>query len=268
MTLDMKYQLRHVTKWLKPRYEFVSYPKCGRTWLRFMMGNLFNEYFQLGLNNDDMLELKKKVHYRDMRIPYISMHHDGYVHKRPSSETRFDTKRYSGKRVIFLMRDPRDVVVSSFHQLSKRDKLVEADLSAFIRDDTTGLPRIVAFYNAWIGGIDCTREHIILRYEDLKSDTLGELKRLISYLRMDYITDDYLQQSIDKADFKRMQKMEKQGEFNRGRMQPGNPDDVQTFKVRKGKVGGYKEECSPEDVEFIDEYLKKNLDNRVGYSRR
>ncbi|MBG0791805.1 MAG: sulfotransferase domain-containing protein [Desulfovibrionaceae bacterium] len=267
MTFDMHYQLRHVTKWLKPRWEFVSYPKCGRTWLRFMMGNLFNDFFELGLDNDDMLELKKKVHYRNLRIPYISMHHDGYVHKRPASETCFHTRRYKGKRVIFLMRDPRDVVVSSFHQLSKRDKLVDDDLGAFIRDDTTGLPRIVAFYNVWMRNIDRTRQHIIIRYEDLKTDTFGEIHRLLSALGMEYIPDEFVQNAIDKAEFKRMQRMEKKGEFTRGRMQPGDPADVQTFKVRKGKVGGYKEECPAEDVEWINDYLRKELDPTTGYVR-
>ena len=217
MTPDMKYHLRHVTKWLKPRWEFVSYPKCGRTWLRFMMGNLFNEFFELELDNDDMLELKKKVHYRDLRIPYISMHHDGYVHKRPHRRRALTPNgtRVSGSSSSCAT-PPRDVVVSSFHQLSKRDRLGgrrPVGLHPRRHHRPAAHRGLLQRLDA---NIDCTHQHIIVRYEDLKTDTFGELRRLLSALDMEYIPDDFPQKAIEMADFKRMQKMEKKGRFHTG----------------------------------------------------
>ncbi|AMK10679.1 sulfotransferase domain-containing protein [Pseudodesulfovibrio indicus] len=263
----IKYQLRHVSELFKRKYEIVSYPKCGRTWVRFMLGNMFNEYFELGLDNDEMLELKKKVHWRNLRIPFIEMHHDGDAYKKHVDEIAFRTKRYTGKRVLFLMRDPRDVVVSQFHQLSKRQGLVDTDLSTFIRSEDGGLPCIVKFYNEWLRGIGVTREHMILRYEDLKGDTQGQLRRLRAFFGVDFIPDRILENAVEASSFARMQKLEKKGAFTNERMRPGDPDDPQTFKVRKGKVGGYKEECSGEDIAWIDDYIAGNLDRAAGYTR-
>jgi hypothetical protein len=264
--IDIKYQLRHVSKLFKRKYEIVSYPKCGRTWVRFMLGNMFNEHFRLGLDNDEMLELKKKVHYRNLGIPFIEMHHDGDAYKKHLSEIAFRTKRYTGKRILFLMRDPRDVVVSQFHQLSRRQGLIDTDLSSFIRSDDGGLPCIVKFYNEWLANIGCTREYLLLRYEDLKTDTFGQLKRLTGFFGLGDIPDSCLQNAIEASSFARMQKLEKKGAFSNERMRPTDPNDTQTFKVRKGKVGGYKEECSSEDIEFINGYIREHLDPEAGYS--
>jgi hypothetical protein len=262
---DIKYQLRHVSELFKRKYEIVSYPKCGRTWVRFMLGNMFNEYFGLGLDNDEMLELKKKVHYRNLRIPFIEMHHDGDAYRKNAADIAFRTKRYKGKRVLFLLRDPRDVVVSQYHQLSKRQGLVHSDLSTFIRSEDGGLPCIVKFYNEWLAHIGVTREHMILRYEDLKKDTLGQLKRLRTFFGVEFIPDECLKNAIEASSFARMQKLEKKGAFTNERMRPADPGDTQTFKVRKGKVGGYKDECSPDDIEYIDGYIMEHLDPSAGY---
>ena len=264
--IDIRYQLRHVSKLFKPHYEIVSYPKCGRTWVRFMLGNMFNEHFALGLDNDQMLELKKKVHWRRLAIPYIEMHHDADAYKKHVSEIAFRTGRYTGKRVLFLLRDPRDVVVSQYHQLSKRQGLVDTDLSSFIRSEDGGLPCIVKFYNEWLEHIHVTREHLILRYEDLKSDPFGQLKRLVAFFGLSDIPDTCLRNAIEASTFARMQKLEKKGAFTNERMRPKDPNDTQTFKVRKGKVGGYLDECSPDDIRFIDGYIADNLSPEAGYT--
>ena len=263
--IDLRYELRNVSKLFKRKYEIVSFPKCGRTWLRFMLGNVFNDYFQLNLDYDAMLELKKKVHYRNLRIPFIDIHHDENAYKKHISNIHFRTEYYRGKRIIFMVRDPRDVVVSQYHQLSKRQHLIDSDLSAFIRSEKGGLPCIVKFYNEWYRGIGCTREHLILRYEDLKADTFGELKKLILFLKLDCIPDAYLHQAVEASAFARMQKLEKNGDFRNDRMSPEDINDVQTFKARKGKVGGYVEECSAEDIAFMQTYIRDHLSPEIGY---
>ena len=263
--IDLRYELRNVSKLFKRKYEIVSFPKCGRTWLRFMLGNVFNDYFQLNLDYDDMLELKKRVHYRNFSIPFIEMHHDSDVYKKHLSDIHFQTDRYRGKRIIFMVRDPRDVVVSQYHQLSKRQHIINSDLSSFIRNEKGGLPCIVKFYNEWYRGIGCTREHLILRYEDFKVDTFKELKKMILFFKLDFIPDVYLQQAVEASAFGRMQKMEKNGDFRNDRMSPGDINDIQTFKTRKGKVGGYAEECSLGDIAFMQDYIRDYLSSETGY---
>ena len=49
--------------------------------------------------------------------------------------------RYRRSKVIFLVRDPRDVVVSHFYQVTKRSKnpFVFNSITDFVKDDILGL---------------------------------------------------------------------------------------------------------------------------------
>ena len=57
-----------------------------------------------------------------------------------------------------------------------------------------------------------------------------------------------------------MQQQEKQGVFARRydkALIPGDPDNQDSFKVRRGKVGGYKDYFSAQDVEFADQLMQR-----------
>ena len=61
------------------------------------------------------------------------------------------SKRYKYRRakVIYLVRDPRDVVVSHFHQITKRSEnpFFFKLISSFISDEIIGFNRIVYCFN-------------------------------------------------------------------------------------------------------------------------
>ena len=63
-----------------------------------------------------------------------------------------------------------------------------------------------------------------------------------------------------------MQKMEKEGAF-RGdhRLTATDTNDKDSFKMRKGKVGGYKEHLTKADIEYINDEIQKNLKPEFGY---
>ena len=46
--------------------------------------------------------------------------------------------------------------------------------------------------------------------------------------------------------------MEKEFMFKERSMRPANVSDDESFKVRKGMVGGYTSYLSPDDIDFID----------------
>jgi hypothetical protein len=61
-----------------------------------------------------------------------------------------------------------------------------------------------------------------------------------------------------------MQKLEAAGAFDSKILHPGDVRDPESFKVRRGKVGGYREYLSAEDQAFSASALAK-LDGRFGY---
>jgi len=142
---------------------------------------------------------------------------------------------------------------------------VQTPLKDFIRAETSGLPCIVKFYNEWSKGIHQCKEHCVISYENFKDNTLSELKKLLSFLHLTDIPEAILINAIEQSSFQRMQKMEREGEFTSHRMRPSDTKDVQTFKTRKGIVGGHRKECSQDDIQFMDAYIHENLTAEFGY---
>jgi hypothetical protein len=67
------------------------------------------------------------------------------------------------------------------------------------------------------------------------------------------------------SEFENMRKLEAAGAFDSKILKPGDVTDPESFKVRRGKVGGYREYLSDEDQRYAEEVMKL-LDPRFGYS--
>jgi hypothetical protein len=44
-----------------------------------------------------------------------------------------------------------------------------------------------------------------------------------------------------------------------------NASDASTFKVRRGKVGGYREDFNPEQVAELEQLVRQNIAPELGY---
>ena len=71
-------------------------------------------------------------------------------------------------------------------------------------------------------------------------------------------------EALEFSRFENMQKLEAAGAFDSKILHPGDVRDPESFKVRRGKVGGYREYLSAEDQAFAASELAK-LDTRFGY---
>jgi hypothetical protein len=49
-------------------------------------------------------------------------------------------------------------------------------------------------------------------------------------------------------------------------MQPGDTRDPDSYKVRRGKIGGYQDYFTPEQVAEIDAIVAQQLSPTLGYS--
>jgi hypothetical protein len=67
------------------------------------------------------------------------------------------------------------------------------------------------------------------------------------------------------SDFQAVQRREKAGEFTDTLLRPGDTQDPESFKARRGKVGGFRDYFDAADCEFGAAQVAR-LDPRFGYA--
>ncbi len=240
----------------------ISYPKCGRTWLRFMLGR-----YLLNGREDDPLAMGRIVR-RDPSLPRLRFTHDDRPHHKPSTAIQEDKSVYGNATVLFLVRDPRDVLVSYYFQYTLRgDKDRAGDpgfagtLSDFIRRDLGGLRSILGFYNAWARNRGVPRRFGIVRYEDMHADARRELRRVIEFFGLPRHGEAAIEDAVAAASFENLQAVERSAASRHGALRSYVPDDPEAAKVRRGVVGGHRDYLSPDDAAYVDELLARELDD-------
>lgn len=252
----------------------VSFGKSGRTWLRVMISHLFRLMY--GLPENAVLGFDN-FHNLNKAVPRTFFTHDNYI-KDFTGDAGSKTAFYH-KRVILLARDPRDVAVSQFFQWKFRLKSSKVainnypprdsaiSLFDFVMGDNGGSMRAVTDYlNLWAQEARKLELFHLLRYEDLRARPREELRRLLDFMRVD-ATDAHINGAVDYASYENMKKMESTQQFRLagGRMMPRDKDNPDSYKVRRAKVGGYRDYFSDEEVAAIDLRLAETLDPLFNY---
>ena len=238
----------------------VSFPKSGRTWVRVMLGKAIALHYRVPAS-EDLLLLRKlsRVH---PKLPEIQVTHDGLPHHRTPEEVGRAGQDFAGKRVIFLVRDPRDVVVSLYFHRTKRDESVgggfyRGTISQFIREDLGSLRTIIRYYNAWERARDRTGAFLQVRYEDLQSAPGAQLRRILEFIGIADPSDAVIAAAVEFAAFDNMRALEKEKVLSP--LTPANEDDLESFKTRRGVVGGFRDYLKQEDIEWMDELIRSEL---------
>ncbi len=250
---------KQIAHWLTSAY-VISFPKCGRTWLRVLIGKAIGEHygFKTELINISRYALKR------WEIPVIRFTHDTGRQFKTVEEMAADSdyQRYGGKKVVLLVRDPRDTIVSNYFQKTKRKGTYEGDIKSFIREERGGLKSLIAYYNYWLRSRDSFKGFHLVRYEDLHRDAAGELAKIFDFLELP-VSQEAILQAVEFSRFENMKKMEQKGSVDSNILKPKDPNDQESYKVRKGKVGGYREYLDEEDIAFVEGYTQEHLSDQL-----
>jgi hypothetical protein len=271
-------------RWLRGREEtrrlrradvaVVSFGKSGRTWLRVMI----SRYYQLvyGIPDSALLGFDN-YHRRNSKIPKIFFTHDNYI-KDYTGE--YDSKAsFYGKKIVLLVRNPKDIAVSQFFQWQHRMRPAKkklnqypphgANVSAFdfVMDPNCGLPDIIAYLNLWAREANNVESLLIVRYEDMRSDPNKTLRRVMEFVNDDSADASAVDGAVEYSSVENMRKLEEKNVFwlAGGRMKPGKKGDPNTYKVRRAKVDGYKDYFNDAERAEIDELVSHDLSATYGY---
>jgi len=241
----------------------LSYPKSGRTWLRAMIGRVLVEHFQLDVELAEMFNLMRLADH-DARVPKIVVSHDDNPQVKPVRRLERSKSRYRNGKVILLVRDPRDVIVSRFFQRwRKKDVDVETELPAWLFAEPSPFHSLLAWYNIWSEQRGVPRDFLLVRYEDLQADCIAELRRVIDFIGLTGVADEQLAAAVEFGKFDNLRQIEEQQVVPE--LTPAQPGQSRTYKTRRGKVGGYVDYFTPEQLAQLNQWMAEELRADFGY---
>jgi hypothetical protein len=234
----------------------VSYPKSGNTWVRFLLANLLYPNETVGFANINRLlpapGVSSKRFLRNLPRPRILKSHEPF-------DARF-------RKVIYLVRDPRDVAVSEYHfDLKKRyiepDVTLEQFVQRFVKGETAAYGSWWEHTASWIAARQGNPAFLLVRYEDLIAEPIAETARIAEFLGIQAGTER-LEAAVQRSSADRMRKLEKQ----QSDQWTGTKNTRKEIPfVRSAKSGGWKETLPPHSVEQIELAWAPML-NLLGYA--
>src|SRR5262245_11826488 len=254
-------------------FVFVSFGKSGRTWLRVMLSRFFQLRF--GLPKDCLLSFDN-LHGMNRAIPKILFTHDNYI--RDYTGAGACKTAFYDKATVLLVRHPGDVAVSQYFQWRHRmlpykkglndypPHGSEISIFDFVMHQEAGLQRVVQFMNEWAKELPQIRNGLVVRYEDLRADCPSKFRRILTWMGQQP-TQVEVDQSVEFASFDNLREMEARRAFKSAgkRMAPGDTRDPDSYKVRRAKVGGYRDYFDDDQVEQIESYIQIHLEPQFGY---
>lgn len=254
----------------------VGYPKTGNTWARIMLGHyvqLVHELDHLPLfDANEMAELTRRG-YRGSKGVFT--HQPLTWESQLPGDLSYENviAPFLGQKVLFLTRHPLDTLVSHFMHAKYKvpDAPYPGNLIDFILDPVQGFDKFIRFHELWATHHGDVGEFFLWRYEDVRRDPAGQLKRLLAFLG-EAVDEAAIRDAIEFASFENLKAMESSGEklvykssgFNA--FGDGPRDDPNAFHIRKGEVGGYKNELAPEVVSELEPRVKAEMPVFFGYS--
>ena len=221
----------------------VSYPKSGNTWTRFLVASLIH-------NEEPMTFLKA-----DRVIPTIDSQPRRFFKSMPrprviKSHFPFDQ---TYQRVIYIVRDPKDVAVSQYHYQIKRNVLEEGfPIDEWIPEFVAGKACPYGSWGenvgSWLAARHDNPKFLLLRYEDMIRHTDVELTKIARFLAIDP-TPQRIQWAIEQSTADRMRQLEKKEAAQWKSTKDTRKDK---FFVRSAKAGEGKSTLSPAAIAQIE----------------
>lgn len=183
----------------------VSYPRSGNTWTRFLIANLLHPEEAASFNNIERLvpdsEAQSNRYLKSIARPRTIKSH------------QYFDPRY--RKVIYIVRDPRDVVLS-YYDFSRKYRHIDDQysLEKYVSDFVEG--RLISFdygtwqenAGSWLAARAGRPGFLLLRYEDMLADTGRELARIAKFLAVD-LSADHRARVIERSSAATMRSLEK-----------------------------------------------------------
>ncbi|WP_430934749.1 sulfotransferase domain-containing protein [Saccharicrinis sp. 156] len=214
----------------------AGFPKSGNTWMQSLVAGLLygidTQYMPDKLAQEIVPDVHARKYYKRFgTINFFKTHHLPQPHY---------------KKVIYLVRDGRDAMVSYYHFNQKLG--IHVSMDKMIKEGKHVFPsKWHQHVQQWQNN-PYNAEIITIRYEDLQEQPLIELKKICEFVSIKR-SDELLTKVIEGNRIDKMRARVKETGGMGNKMWTGNKG--QEF-FRKGKTGDYVKEMSPEQIDYFN----------------
>ena len=219
----------------------ASYPRSGNTMLRFILAEVLSG---IPSSFDSIQRI----------IPEIGVH----VHAHPLLPgagrliKTHEPYRRKYQRAIYIVRDVRDVMLSSFARETAVDVLHIRALDDYIRPFMQGrMTRFGSWQNhveGWISSPLARRgDLLILRFEDVRNNLEGTIARCLVFLGKT-ASPEIICNAVHNNTLAKMREKE-----DRATTLPKSPDEEGRW-IGRGSVAGWRGKLTEQQLEIVDAY--------------
>jgi hypothetical protein len=258
----------------------IGHPKSGNTWLRTMISRLYQVRYGLP---SSIVVTSDELARRHPEVPRISATNGTY-----SYEGAVGEKLAVGapdcplrhKTIVMLARHPCDIAVSWFFQFTQRQSAHKQELINhfidhpidrrsismwdFVRHSDIGVEFLIDYLNTWERNVQHLEHAQVIRYEDLRGKPAETLLRIISLIDPSFSKEE-IEDAVSFGSFDNLRQLESQGFFRQGGLKRRDASNPDSFKVRRGKVGGFRDYFTDEQVAELEALVAAKLSPTLGY---
>lgn len=203
----------------------ASYPRSGNTWVSFLLNKYVScVYPHLWSPSQSIVgEIYKsspEILAQQPRPRIIKIH------------SPYEAKL---SRVIYLVRDARDVAVSYYYFYLKFRDVESISFKDYLEKFNLGKIDNYGIWNyhvsSWLDNRENSDQFLIIRYEDLKANTCETFSKIVNFI-WDEVDVSGIEHAVEATEISRLQDIERQNNLF-----PDSNKEIQFF--RKGIVGDW-----------------------------
>lgn len=235
----------------------ATYPKSGTTWMQ--------EVLCLIMNGGDPGKVERRPNW--VRVPWLETVHRTPLEDRPSPRllaTHFSHDMMPQSfhqvqpKVIYVMRNPKDVCTSHYHYHHMASYLVSpTSRTDFVNKFLAGKVIYGSWFHhvkSWLSAAGTFRIMYIC-YEEMIEDLQGAVRRVSAFLDKP-LREEQIQQVADACEFRSMKNNDM---ANYSTAPPQILDHSKGQFMRKGTVGDWKNLLTEAEVEHFDAVYKQEM---------
>jgi hypothetical protein len=226
---------------------FLSYPKSGRTWVRFLVDAYLADLHGIQVSN--VFEVEHQIdprwriewsHLTGAMIQFLPYDRIGEV----------DLPSLDGRACVHLSRDPYATLASAYFQARDRVKVFQGTPAEFVRSPLFGARKLAAFQSLVQTLKDRFSSFAPLTYEGFQADPAAGLRTVLGALGAE-VDPERIGRAVALGAFESLRRLARTLEYAGTPIAPVDPDNPESDKVRRGGDGGWRELFSEEDALYI-----------------